>query len=106
MEREEIEQIMDEIGIQYEYYQFEENTISPPYMVWYYGDQNTFAADGAVYYKSDQIIIALCCDTFRRDLEEKIEAVLAQHGLFYEAQREAIEDSMGTIYETVYEMEV
>lgn len=104
MSKEQFETMLEEMGIPYRYMEFEEGSIQPPFMVWYYDESTKFYADGICYAEKDSIVIELYCDEYDRAKEEKIETVLKKNGIGYLTQREHIEDE--NLYETIYLMEV
>ena len=63
-----------------------------------------FAADGITYFKRSQLDIELYTDLKQPELEETIEAVLLEHGIFYGKSEVWIESER--LYEVLYEMEV
>ena len=105
MSKEQIESILDEIGIEYRYHHFEpEEAIAPPFLCWLMPESNNFAADGKVYHQSNSLDIELYTDQKDFDLEKKIETVLDQYNLYYETSERYIETE--NMYEVLYEMEV
>lgn len=87
------------------YHHFEEGQEpEKPYLVYLYPGTNNFSADGAVYQGVNQLDLELYTD--RKDLqaEKKLEAVLKEHGFFYEKTETYLESEK--MYEVLYEMEV
>ena len=84
MTYEEIATIIAGVGIPYSYYQFPEDTgQQPPFICFYYPDRNDLLADDSNYQKIVSLTIELYTDQKDFDLEETLEAVLAEHGLVY-----------------------
>lgn len=105
MESKEIEEMLNGIGIEYRYHHFEEEeAVNPPFICWLTPGSNNFAADGKVFFKVDKLDIELYTDNKNMELEEKIENVLEEHGIFWEKTETWIESE--AMYEVLYEMEV
>lgn len=104
MDREQIEIMLDEVGIPWKYMKFEEKTIQPPFMIWYYDESRGYYADGINYAGIDSVVVELYSDRYDRDLEEKLERGLRSHGIGFRAQRIYIDEEV--MYETIYLMEV
>lgn len=105
MKKEQIEKMLDEIGIKYKYHHFEtDEAVAPPFICWLTPGSNNFAADGKVFFKVDKLDIELYTDNKNMELEEKIENVLEEHGVFWEKKETWIESEK--MYEVLYEMEV
>lgn len=104
MNKEQLETMLEEMGIPYHYMEFDVGTIQPPFMVWYYDETSEFYADGICYATVDSIVIELYGDEYDRSMEDKIENVLRKYEIGYQKQREHIEDE--NLFETIYLMEV
>lgn len=99
--------IMQEIGFPFAYHHFAEGeSPSPPFLVFLTPASSNFAADGKVYFKVNEVHIELYTDYKNPSVEEKVEAVLDRHGIFYNKTETFIESEK--LYETLYifEMEV
>lgn len=105
MKKEQIEKMLDEVGIEYRYHHFEtDEAVAPPFICWLVPGSNNFAADGKVFFRVDKLDIELYTDSKNIELEEKIENVLEEHGIFWEKTETWIESEK--MYEVLYEMEV
>ena len=64
------------------------------------------STDGKVYFKANEVHIEIYMDYKSPDIEEKIEAVLDEYGIFYNKSEVFIESEK--LYEVLYifEMEV
>lgn len=103
--RERIEQILEEIGIEYRYHHFEEaEAIPPPFICWITSGTANTAADGKTYVQAQNIDIELYCDERDFELEAKIECVLDKHEIFWNKEDVYIESEK--MYETIYGVEV
>ena len=102
---EQIVTMLEEIGIPFAYDHFAEGeSPDPPFICYLSPNSDNFAADGKVYYKINEIHIELYTD--RKDLsaEQKVEAVLDEHGIFYEKSEVWIESEK--LYEVLYSFEM
>ena len=93
--------IVQEIGYPNAYDHFAEGE-SPelPYILYLVPESNNFAADNYAYFKINEVHIELYTD--RKDLaaEQKVEAVLDRHGIFYNRSETWIESEQ--LYEVLY----
>ena len=99
--------IMIEIGFPFAYHHFAEGeSPSPPFLVFLTPASSNFSADGKAYFKVNEVHIELYTDYKNPSVEEKVEAVLDRHGIFYNKTETFIESEK--LYETLYifEMEV
>ena len=104
---EKITAILEEIGLPFAYDHFAEGeSPAPPFICYLIPNSDNFSADGRVYYKINEIHIELYTDSKDLSAEQKVEAVLDEHGIFYEKTEVWIESE--NLYEVLYtfEMEV
>lgn len=102
---EQIVKILDEIGIPFAYDHFAEGeSPDPPFICYLSPNSDNFAADGKVYYKINEIHIELYTDCKDLAAEQKVEAVLDEHGIFYEKSEIWIESEK--LYEVLYSFEM
>lgn len=108
MTKEQIEQMLDEMGIPYRYHHFtqkEMKDVNLPIMVWIVPGTDNFFADGQTYHKIKQLDIELYTDQKDWNLEEKLEEILDKYGIAWEqTASEWIESEK--MWESLYEMEV
>lgn len=105
MSHEEVMKMMEETGLPFAYDHFAEGeSPEPPFLVFLYPKADNFAADGVAYFKASQLDMELYTDLKQPELEERIEAVLLKHGIFYGKSEVFIESEQ--LYEVLYEMEV
>lgn len=103
MER--IIELLKTCGIPYAYDHFAEGeSPEPPFICYLIPGSDNFAADGKVYYKINEIHIELYTDCKDLSAEQKLEAVLDEHGFFYEKSETWIESEK--LYEVLYSFEV
>ncbi|RHV09814.1 hypothetical protein DXB77_11565 [Clostridium sp. OM05-9] len=94
--------IIEEMGIPFAYDHFAEGeSPDPPFLCYLLPGSDNFAADGKVYYKMSEVRIELYTDFKDVSLEEKVTAVLDNHGIFYEQSEVWIEEEK--LYEVAFE---
>ena len=102
---EELVQMIAEMGIPFAYDHFTEGeSPEPPFLCYLIPGSDHFSADGKVYHKVCQVHIELYTDSKDPAVEEKVTAVLDEHGIFYEKSEVWIESE--NLYEVLYQMEV
>ena len=104
---EKIAAILEKIGLPFAYDHFAEGeSPDPPFICYLIPNGDNFSADGRVYYKINEIHIELYTDCKDLSAEQQVEAVLDEHGIFYEKTEVWIESE--NLYEVLYtfEMEV
>lgn len=105
MTAENVTKMLEEMKLPFAYHHFAEGeSPDPPFLVYLYSGADNFAADGVTYFKVNKLHIELYTDYKDVDLEEKVEAVLIGHGLFYDKSEVWI--SSEKLYEVLYQMEV
>lgn len=83
MTHQEVLEMMNEVKLPYAYHHFVEGeSPDPPFLVFLYPGSDNFAADGKVYFKVNRLNIELYTDLKDVELEETVEAVLDEHGIF------------------------
>lgn len=98
----ELVKIMEEMDIPFAYDHFAEGeSHDPPFMCYLLPGSNHFSADGRVYYKMSEVRIELYTDFKDLSLEEKVTAVLDNHGIFYAQSEVWIEEEK--LYEVAFE---
>ena len=98
----ELVKIIEEMGIPFAYDHFAEGeSPDPPFLCYLLPVSDNFAADGRVYYKRSEVRIELYTDFKDVSLEEKVTAVLDNHGIFYEQSEVWIEEEK--LYEVAFE---
>ena len=104
---EELLQILSETQIPFAYHHFAEGEApEPPFICYLLPGSNNFSADGKVYYKINEVHIELYTDLKDLAVEQQLEEVLDEHGIFYNKSETWIESEK--LYEVLYtfEMEV
>lgn len=99
----EIESILHEIGLPFRYDHFKQSeAVAPPFICWRNPDTDNFSADGVVYYKNPATDIEVYTDEKNIELEEKIENIFSEHGIYWEKYEQWIPDE--EMYEVLYEI--
>ena len=97
--------VLDSIGIPYAYDHFAEGeSPEPPFLCYLLPGSDNFSADGKVYLKVSSVNIELYTDSKDLSVEQKLEAVLDTHGIFYDKTEVWIESEK--LYEVLYSFEM
>ena len=97
--------ILNNIGIPYAYDHFAEGeSPDPPFICYLLPQSDNFSADGKVYLKVSSVNIELYTDSKDLAVEQKLEAVLDMHGIFYDKTEVWIESEK--LYEVLYSFEM
>ena len=97
--------IMGTIGIPYAYDHFAEGeSPAPPFICFLCPGNDNFAADGRVYFKINLVHIELYTDEKNPEIENHVETVLDEHGIFYDKTEVWIESER--LYEVLYSFEL
>lgn len=100
-----VKAMMEEIGLQFAYYFFEEDSAPGlPFCVFYFPGERTEPADNTVHAKISTLNIELYTKNKDFDTEADLEAVLARHDLPFIKTETYLSDEH--CYEVLYEMEV
>ena len=101
---EELLQMLEEMGLPFAYHHFAEGeSPEPPFVCYLLPGSNNFSADGKVYYKINEVHIELYTDWKDLEVEQGVEAVLDEHGVFYNKSEVWIESEK--LYEVLYTFE-
>lgn len=105
MTHEQVATMIRSIGIPFAYYQFPNDTPqSPPFICFFYPDNNDVIADNTNYAKIERLVIELYTDDKDFSLEQEIEAVLNANGLVFSRDEEFLDSER--MHETIYETNV
>ena len=97
--------MLNELGIDVAYRMFDNQTeYSTPFAVWYFEDSDDLYADDSNYCKIRPVTVELYTDNKEFELESRMEALLAEHGLTYRKNETYIESEL--MYMVIYESEV
>lgn len=98
-------EIIKAMGIPFAYDHFAEGeAVDPPFICYLLPDSDNFAADGKVYFKANEVHIELYTDTKDLSVEQQVEAVLDEHGIYYDRSEVWIESEK--LYEVLYTFEM
>ena len=94
-------EIIKAMGIPFAYDHFAEGeAVDPPFICYLLPESDNFAADGKVYFKANEVHIELYTDTKDLSVEQKVEAVLDEHGIYYDRSEVWIESEK--LYEVLF----
>ena len=97
--------LLEETGIPFAYDHFAEGeSPDPPFICYLLPQSDNFSADGKVYLKVSSVNIELYTDSKDLYVEQKLEAVLDTHGIFYDKTEVWIESEK--LYEVLYSFEM
>jgi hypothetical protein len=97
--------MMEATGIPYAYDHFAEGeSPEPPFLCYLLPSSDNFAADGTVYFKANEVHIELYTDYKNPTVEQQVEAVLEEHGVFYDKTETWIESEK--LFEILYIFEM
>ena len=97
--------LLEGTGIPFAYDQFAEGeSPDPPFICYLLPQSDNFSADGKVYLKVSSVNIELYTDSKDLSVEQKLEAVLDTHGIFYDKTEVWIESEK--LYEVLYSFEM
>lgn len=97
--------LLEETGIPFAYDHFAEGeSPDPPFICYLLPQSDNFSADGKVYLKVSSVNIELYTDSKDLSVEQKMEAVLDMHGIFYDKTEVWIESEK--LYEVLYSFEM
>ena len=94
--------ILKAIGLPYAYNHFGQGKrVDPPFICYLMDRSDNFSADGKAYFKKNRIHLELYTDKKAVTLEEKVEEVLDQFGIFYDKSEIYIESER--LYAVLYQ---
>jgi len=97
--------MLRELKLPFAYDHFAEGeSPEPPFICYLVPGSNNFAADGKVYFKINEYHIELYTDEKSPELENSLEVVLDNHGIFYNKSETWIESEK--LYEVLYTFEM
>lgn len=101
----EVAEMIESIGFPYAYYQFPEDEASdPPFICYFYEQNNDMYADDQNYQKIESLIIELYTETKDFDSESAVETVLASNELTWSREETPIDSER--LYEVIYSLDV
>lgn len=101
----ELVSMLRETGLPFAYHHYAEGeSPAPPFLCYLITSSHNFAADGAVFYRLGEIHVELYTDRKDPSCEGRVEAVLDEHGLFYNKTETWIKSEK--LYEVLYQFEL
>ena len=101
----ELVNMIQEMDIPFAYNHFAEGeAVEPPFICFLLPGSDNFSADGIVYFRINEVHIELYTDVKAPAIENKVEAVLDKHGIFYNKTETWIEDEK--LYEVLFSFEL
>ena len=101
----EVQTMLASVNIPTAYYQFPDNTgQQPPFICFFYSNNNDVLADITNYQKIEHLIVELYTDNKAFELEAAVETALSLKGLVYSRDEEYLGSEQ--MYEVVYETDV
>ncbi len=105
MTHEEIVEMLEESGLPLAYDHFAEGEFpDPPFICFLFPGSENFSADNVVYAEFQNLNVELYTDEKNPELEDKLEAMLNRHELFWNKSEVWIETEK--MYEVLYQMTV
>ena len=105
MTLEELAGMLEKTGFPFTYDHFAEGeSPDPPFICFLFPGSENFAADNVVYMEFSNLSIELYTDEKDPELEDRVEAVLNDHELFWNKSEVWIESEK--LYEVLYQMTV
>lgn len=100
-----VAEMLDDIKIDYAYYQFPEGTGQAcPFICFFYSSSNDVYADNSNYTRITNLIVELYTDNKDFSAEASVESVLTGEGLTYTKDETWLDSER--MHETIYTMEV
>lgn len=97
--------MLETIGVPVAYYQFKEGTgQQPPFMCFFYGDNNDVIADNSNYVKVERLFVELYTDEKDFALEKTVETTLNNYGIVFDKSEEYIDAER--MHVTVYQSDI
>lgn len=105
MTHEEVMQILSEMDVPFAYDHFAEGeSPAPPFICFLFPSSKNFGADNTVYAEFSNLNVELYTDAKDPELEDRMEAVLNAHELFWNKSEVWIDSEK--MYEVLYQMTV
>lgn len=105
MTHEEVVQMLEEAGLPLAYDHFSEGeSPDPPFICFLFPGSENFSADNIVYAEFQNLNVELYTDEKNPELEDRLEAILTDHEIFWNKSEVWIETEK--LYEVLYQMTV
>ena len=97
--------MLETIGVPVAYYQFKEGTgQQPPFVCFFYGDGNDVIADNSNYVKVERLFVELYTDEKDFALEKTVETILNNNGIVFAKSQGYIDAER--MHVTVYQSDI
>ena len=105
MTPQQINTMIESVGIPYAYHQFADDTgQQPPFICFFYGDSADLAADNTNYVRIEPLYIELYTDEKDFALEKQIETLLNANDLVFRKEQTYLDDER--MHETIYTTDI
>jgi hypothetical protein len=105
MTPQEVNSMVESVGIPSAYYQFADDTgQQPPFICFFYGNSNDVTADNINYVRVERLYIELYTDQKDFALEAKVEKTLNDNGIVFAKSQDYIDTER--MHVTVYESDI
>lgn len=105
MTPQEVNTMVESVGIPSAYYQFADDTgQQPPFICFFYGDSNDFLADNTNYKRVERLFVELYTDEKDFALESKVEKTMNDHDIVFVKSQDYIDTER--MHVTVYESDI
>ena len=105
MTPQEVNSMVESVGIPSAYYQFADDTWQqPPFVCFFYGDNNDVIADNTNYVKVERLFVELYTDEKDFALEKTVEATLNNYGIVFDKSEGYIDSER--MHVTVYQSDI
>lgn len=97
--------MLETIGVPVVYYQFKKGTgQQPPFVCFFYGNSNDVIADNSNYLRVDRLFVELYTDEKDFTLEKQIETLLNANDLVFRKEQTYLDDER--MHETIYTTDI
>ena len=97
--------MLETIGVPVAYYQFKEGTgQQPPFVCFFYGNNNDVIADNSNYLRVDRLYVELYTDEKDFALEKTVETTLNNYGIVFDKSEDNIDAER--MHVTVYQSDI
>jgi len=105
MTPQQINTMIESVGIPYAYHQFADDTgQQPPFICFFYGNSTDLAADDTNYTRIEPLYIELYTDEKDFALEKQIETLLNANDLVFRKEQTYLDDER--MHETIYTTDI
>ena len=103
MKKDEWFPFLSSLGLPCAYHHFEEgHSPAPPFLVYWFPASQNYGADNLVYHRGSQVRLELYTEKKDLEIEEKIEAKLDSHSLFFDKEETYLDTEK--LYQVIYHL--